>query len=394
MHNTSFHDKDRFEYIFRKDQIDKDFVWTDDIIKHLYKLNDDISKLQNQLVNQMRAAYDLFFKLEKSGMSFLHGFKIVGNIGFMKEIVEELYCAVDMTDEQKAIVKKWECIEYYSAKEIDAWQLVFDSKIEDFMPLSKTRINEKRHIWNLKTPLIDNLLYCSYFAHFLDFNSTFSNADLIECTVKDFYPEIKVVVNHNVSELRAFSKYHPARYYEFDFNRCILERRKEILDKTFEWNEVNIQKIMDVNSWIWKRTDELKSYMTEVNAAFHILSETEPEFANYSIDGQIEYHGNEANDIATIELQQEMSRQATFEDWNLGLSETQQKIGDEIHKDEAINWNREVYWQHLSEDQRKVYFHYLMHILFVDGDIYSFQDLVRMREEDFKVCMSIEWAKE
>ena len=111
MHNTSFHDKDRFEYIFRKDQIDKDFVWTDDNIKHLYKLNDDITKLQNQLVNQMRAAYDLFSKLENSGLSFLHGFKIVGNIAFMKEIVEELYCAEDMTDEQKAIVKKWEGIE-------------------------------------------------------------------------------------------------------------------------------------------------------------------------------------------------------------------------------------------------------------------------------------------
>ena len=394
MHNTSFHDKERFEYIIRKEQLDKDFVWTENNIKHLYKLNDDLAKLQAQLVTQMRSAYDLFSKLEKSGLAFLHGFKVIGNIGFLKEILNELYCTEDITEEQTAILKRWENIQYYSAKEIEAWQLVFDSEIKDFMPLSKVRIYEKRHVWNMKTPLIDNLVYCSYFAHFLDYNSTFSSADLIECTVKDFFPEVKVVINHTVSELHAFFKYHPARYYEFDFNRCILENRKEALNKTFEWNEANIQKIIDVNSWIWKRTGELKSYMTELNAAFHLFSETDPDFKNYSIVGQIEYHGSEANDIATMELQKELSKQATFEDWNLELTETKQEINDEIHKDETINWNREIYSQHLSEDQRQIRFHYLMHSLFVDDDIYSFQDLVRMKEEDFKVCMTIEWSKE
>ena len=58
-------------------------------------------------------------------------------------------------------------------------------------------------------------------------------------------------------------------------------------------------------------------------------------------------------------------------------------------KDEKLNWNFEVFKQHLSEEQQKVKFHYFMHTVFVDDEVYSLEDLVRMREEDFRVCMKI-----
>lgn len=38
----------------------------------------------------------------------------------------------------------------------------------------------------------------------------------------------------------------------------MLEERGHTLSRSFEWSEKNIQKIMDVNSWLWKMTDELK----------------------------------------------------------------------------------------------------------------------------------------
>lgn len=32
-----------------------------------------------------------------------------------------------------------------------------------------------------------------------------------------------------------------------------------------------------------------------------------------------------------------------------------------------------------------------MHTVFVDDNIFSLEDLVRMREEDFKICLEINW---
>ena len=86
-----------------------------------------------------------------------------------------------------------------------------------------------------------------------------------------------------------------------------------------------------------------------------------------------------------------MSKFAAFHNWTLGVNNSRQKIIDSIHDDDTLNWNFEVYSPHLSEEQKKVKFHYLMHTLFVDDNIYSFEDLVRMREEDFKICLEINW---
>ena len=120
-----------------------------------------------------------------------------------------------------------------------------------------------------------------------------------------------------------------------------------------------------------------------MNILFKSLSETEPKFQYYSIEGQIEYHGSEANDIATMELQRELSRRARFHFWSLNLDENTSQIRDSIHEDEKLNWNFEVFKPHLSEEQQNIKFHYFMHTVFVDDNIFSLEDLVRMREEDF-----------
>lgn len=172
----------------------------------------------------------------------------------------------------------------------------------------------------------------------------------------------------------------------------MLNDRQNSLNQTFDWNEKNVQKIMDVNSWIWKRSNELKQYIYELNSVFNIFCETDPSFSNFHIEGQIEYHSNEANDIATQELQKEMRQNAAFNYSNLMVDECRQKINDSSNEDESLNWNFEVYRYHLNEEQLKVRFHYFMHAIFVDGHVYSFEDVVRMREEDFKVCLEINWS--
>ena len=80
----------------------------------------------------------------------------------------------------------------------------------------------------------------------------------------------------------------------------------------------------------------MKKELTELNNLFKSLSETEPKFQYYSIEVQIEYHGSEANDIATMELQRELSRRARFHFWSLNLDDNTSQIRDSIHEEKIL----------------------------------------------------------
>ncbi len=392
MYNATYFDKHELKYIKRKERLDKAFEWTKEDVQKLRKLDSDLSKMQKALVDEIKSAYELFSKLEKNGMSFLHGFKVIGHFSFEKEIVTKLYELDNPTKAQKAIIDKWDNLYWFSSDDIEAWQLVFDSLTGDFMPLSKARLNQKEtRCWHLALPNDEDIEFCSYLSHFIKYNKTFSNQDLAELTIKDFSLVVKVVLNYDVNELIRFSNCYPYRDADCDSIYSMLEDRCHALNETFEWTEKNIQKIMDVNSCLWKRTDEMKEQLTALNEVFKSLSSTDPNFKYYSLEGQIEYHGSEANDIATKELQRELSRRAAFHFWTLDLDENNSEIRDSIHEDEKLNWNFEVFRPHLSEEQQKIHFHYFMHTVFVDDNIYSFEDLVKMRKEEFKVCLEINW---
>lgn len=392
MYNPTYLDKRELKYINRKVHLDQSFEWKNEDIQKLQDLNSDIIKLQDMLIEEIKSAYGLFSKIEKNGMSFLHGFKVIGHVAFKKEIAAKLYELDNPTKNQKTIIDKWDNISWYSSEEIEAWQLIFDSLTGDFMPLSNARLNQKENrFWNLNIPDDKDLDFCSFLSHFLKYNKTFSNKDLMELSIKDFTPVVKVILNYDVNELSGFSSCYPYHNADSDFTYNMLEDRCRTLNNSFKWNKKNIEKILKVNNWLWKCTDVLKKELTELNNVFKSLSETDSKFQYYSIEGQIEYHGSKANDIATMELQRELSRRAAFHFWSLNLDENNSEIRDSIHEDEKLNWNFEVFKPHLSEEQQKIKFHYFMHTVFVDDNILSFEDLVRMREEDFKVCLEINW---
>lgn len=392
MYNPTYLDKRELKYIKRKDRLDNTFEWKNEAIQKLQDLNSDIIKLQDMLIEEIKSAYGLFSKIEKNGMSFLHGFKVIGHVAFEKEIAAKLYELDNPTKNQKTIIDKWDNISWYSSEEIEAWQLIFDSLTGDFMPLSNARLNQKENrFWNLNIPDDKDLDFCSFLSHFLKYNKTFSNKDLMELSIKDFTPVVKVILNYDVNELSGFSSCYPYHNADSDFIYYMLEDRCRTLNNSFKWNKKNIEKILEVNNWLWKCTDVLKKELTELNNVFKSLSETDSKYQYYSIEGQIEYHGSEANDIATMVLQRELSRRAAFHFWSLNLDENNSEIRDSIHEDEKLNWNFEVFKPHLSEEQQKIKFHYFMHTVFVDDNIFSLEDLVRMREEDFKVCLEINW---
>ena len=392
MYNPTYLDKRELKYINRKVGLDQSFEWKNEDIQKLQDLNSDIVKLQVILIEEIKSAYELFSELEKNGMTFLHGFKVIGYFAFEKEIAAKLYELDSPTKNQKAIIDKWDNISWFSSEEIEAWQLIFDSLTGDFMPLSKTRLNQKENrFWNLNNPDDKDLDFCSFLFHFLKYNKTISNKDLMELSIKDFTPVVKVILNYDVKELSGFSSCYPYHNADSDFIYNMLEDRCRTLNNSFKWNKKNIEQIIKVNNWLWKCTDVLKKELTELKNVFKSLSETDSKFQYYSIEGQIEYHGSEANDIATMELQRELSRRAAFHFWSLSLDENTSEIRDCIHEDEKLNWNFEVFKPHLSEEQQKIKFHYFMHTVFVDDNIFSLEDLVRMREEDFKVCLEINW---
>lgn len=389
MYYSSEIDKKKIYYLKRKERLNKDFEWTKENVQKLRGLNAGLSEMQNKLVEEIKEVYAVFSNL-KNKMTFLEGFKVIGNFSFEKEILAEYDELEKLTTEQKKTYRKWDEISYYSLDELEAWQLIFDSKSCDFLPLSKTRITQHINCWQLKLPDDeDDILFCSYLSHFIKYNKTFSYQDLCECNVEDFTLSVTVVLNHDISEFSRFSDSFPSR--EDDFIPQMLEERQSVLDKGFEWNVSNINKILEVNNWIWRKTAEMKEYMYILSDAFKKLSKTNTRFKEYSIDGQIEYQGSQANEIATLEVQKQLSRCAGFHFYHLSCSTDRPEIKDNWHDDKNLNWNFEVFRNHLSDEQQEIRFHYFMHTIFVDDGIYSFEDLVRMREEDFKVCLVIDF---
>lgn len=120
MYNPSYVDKRELKCINRKVRLDNTYEWKNENIQKIKDLNSDIVKLQDIMIEEIKSTYELFSKLEKNGMSFLHGFKVIGKFEFEKEIREKLYEIENPTKKQKAIIDKWNHISWYSNEEIES----------------------------------------------------------------------------------------------------------------------------------------------------------------------------------------------------------------------------------------------------------------------------------
>lgn len=54
--------------------------------------------------------------------------------------------------------------------------------------------------------------------------------------------------------------------------------------------------------------------------------------------------------------------------------------------DISLNWNYEEYAEYLTEEQKSFRFNSYMRRDLIDNDIFSFEDIIRMKEEDFCIC--------
>ena len=382
-------DKRKIKYLIRREELNEKFKWSKKRTAKLRELNDALTKMQGQLIEQMNHVYKTFSRFEKEGMSFLHGFRVIGTFAFEKEIFDIYDSKEEMPEAERAEYELWDALCYQASDELDLWKLIFDSETGDYLPFSKVRINQTldSRYYSDEDAEADFQI-CSYLYHLLEYNSVVSYEDLLNCTGKDFYPYVEVTLNYPLSEFKHFPCYH----LRDDMIADILKKRALSLGRKFEWSQENIQKIMDVNSWVWKKTDELKEYLTTLSKAFQKLAKEDSFFKNWDVDGHIEYQGSQATDIASLEMQKLMSERATFHYYTLRCNADYPEIEDGVHDPkDNLNWNFEIYKDHFTEEQQKVLFHYFMHVVFIDDWMYSFNDVVRMREEDFKVCLSIDF---
>ena len=380
-------DKRKLKYLLRRDEINENFKWTKERTAKLRELNAALIKMQEELIEQINHVYKTFSRLEKKGMKFLHGFKIIGTYVFEKDILNIYDEKEEMSETEKEEYKFWDNLCYLASDELDIWQLIFDSETGDFLPFSKVRISKTFDASHYQNDDEINFQICSYLYHFLEYNRVVSYEDLLNCTEKDFYPDVQVTLNYPLSEFRSRSDYH----LQEDIITDMLRERAFPTDD-FEWNQKNIQKLMDVNSWIWKKTNKLKEYLETLSKAFQKLANKDSFFENWDVGGHIEYQGRHATDIASLEMQKLMSERTAFHHYTLRCSSDYPKIEDNMH-DSRENLNRifEDYKDHFTEEQQKILFHYFMNLVFIDNCIYSLNDVVRMRKEDFKVCISIDF---
>ena len=89
MYNPTYVDKRELKYIKRKERLDNTFEWKTEDLQKIKDINSDVEKLQEIMIEEIKSTYELFSKLEKNGMPFLHGFKVIGKFDFEKEIVEK-----------------------------------------------------------------------------------------------------------------------------------------------------------------------------------------------------------------------------------------------------------------------------------------------------------------
>lgn len=380
-----YSERERARYKERKRRLDNSFKWTKKRAANFRALNDALTAMQDKLVAQMRRAAEVFGALEKGECPFLRGFRIVGEIFFEPEICftyEKYDNQDDIPEKLRKEMNKWDFLCFNTESEF--WRLIYDSETGDFLSMSKVLMNMTEDGWLYDFPEnADGIKVCS-FLHVLHETAPFLTLqDLCVLTEKDFWTRIRVETVAETPELYAGQ---PVLYdYETPVQKLLYMRHSELERGSFEWNEQNIQKILDVNAMLWKRTNEIKRNMTTLAVILSELGKTDPLFAEFDIGAEIHYKTEKPTDIASAEIQRLLTENTRFSFWTLRINSDSWDgtIGDSVHDDDRFNWNFERYRKHLTEEQQKIKFHYFMHFVFIDGCTYTFADLLRMEEEGF-----------
>ena len=289
----------------------------------LNAINQTFILMQDFLRDRMLFIADIFYKLSEEFV-YLKNFKITGSLSIIKYNPTTLY---------------YPGIDNY-------WYLEYDSSLNDFSPLSKD--------------LLD-----------LDF-------------YKDsFGTDIKVFINYEEENIGI--KINPE---QIKMDKEMLLNRRTLHNNNFSWSKDNINKFFILNKTFCKMYDFMKSEIQKLYNRFNAYAENR-EIEGFSIFTNIHYQNTQRiNDILDKRTLQIINRCLTDmnEEW-LNMSIFNKPIFGCQTEDISLTWNFEKFSQFLSEKEKQFRFNPYMRRDLIDGQMFSFEDIIRMKEEDF----SIQW---
>lgn len=355
------------------------------------ELNDNILQMQDFVRNKMLAVNKEFLKLQNE-FSFLKGFQVIGQIEFSKTLLDD-----DSDEEIRALwpanrrkeYDLWTMLTDYTDSKV--WQLTFDSIAQDFTPYSKDLLKKSDYnSWYTGLSEDDGVQVASYLNSLVRMNQSITYKDLQKCTIEDFYPFVFVTVNFDEPEIVGFRNYRIN--IPEDIEAMCVERQR-LHNRHFQWSEDNIERILQVNEVLNRKSAFMKESITKLHSRFKELGKKNSLFEYFDIDAEIQYQNKtHPTEVADMKLLRILQDNTSFSTYSIRCNEETERITDHWHDgihNEKINWNFEVYKNHLSEEQQKIPFNYFMHGVFVDGRTYSFEDLICMNEEDFVICWDI-----
>ena len=338
--------------------------------KKLDEINQNFVFMQNYLRDRMLQIANIFQKLSKKEFPYLQNYQILGTIDAFK--VDPRWWGNSLSPEQIQTYDKWK-----DFGRCNVWQLVYNSTTKDFSPLSKLLLNPvKFDHWRHTTFDI-----CSYLSFFINQNESITYKDLMDFDFENdqFCTEIKVYINYSQDDIFSYEKTEQRRH-----ERKILSERSNFYNNNFNWSQPNIEHFFELDRFCKKKYELMKTELEKLKEKLLKL-QMQNLIENFSIYSNLHYNSQRETLIADSTIQKMFERQLS------AGSEEYLEI-DALNKlrvpldDISLNWNYEKYSQFLSKEQREYKFNSYMRRDLIDNDIFSFEDILNMTEEDF--CIS------
>lgn len=341
--------------------------------KRLDEINQNFVFMQNYLKERMLHIADIFQKLSKKDFPYLRDFRITGTISAFKVDPRWMWnYSGTLSPEQIQIYEKWKGFQFSNV-----WQLEYDSTTKDFSPLSKLLLSTKSFDY-LRHTAFD---ICSYLSFYINQNENITYKDLMDFDFLNdqFCTDIRVYINYTRDNI--FSYEDSEQLWQ---ERKILSERSQIYNDTFNWTHQNIEHFFKLDTFCKEKYKYMEDELKKLRQCFSNIR-MKNDIEDFTIYSKLHYNSRKETSIADSAIQQMFSRQLSCDIEEYleidGLNKFRIPL-DDI----SLNWNFEDYSHYLTIDQQNHKFNSYMRRDLIDNDIFSFEDILNMTEDDF--CIS------
>lgn len=344
--------------------------------EEINKINQAFITMQNALRDRMLSIADIFFKLSEE-FEFIDEFKITGTL-WISKYDPRIFCSpnkekVTISEQEKIIIEKWKKITLNNY-----WRLEYDSSIKDFLPLSKDMLM----LHNYYTAQTDtDLNLCSFLQFLIAQNDNICCTDLqdINFDTDHFASEIKAYINYDDEDI-----YNVKNAKQIELDRKMLIERRNIHNSDFSWSHDNIKRFFGLNEIIRRKFNFMRTELQKLQDWLYPYAD-EGVIQDFVIWTSIHYKNTQRTDDILDEQVLQMIKRCLRDDCEetLAMDFLNKPMRGCQTEDISLAWNYEKYSKYLSEEEKNFKFSPYMRRDLIDGNIFSFEDIVRMQEKDF-----------